>query len=379
MRSGKLILLILFLSYGYGNIFGQLIKVSVFNELPVKSIVVSSLKGDYIIYCDQQPVFNLSNEAMYISFFNNHLLLRDSRKAIGNFSHIQFVAKDTCSIIKVTVIEPKNDPRQFDNNLQVSVAFGRILMCNEILPDNYIAGVVEAEAGSKAENEFYKAQSILARTYLYSHITRHKSEGFNLCDAVHCQAFKGRPLRNPSIRECTKATSGLVVIDKDSALITAVFHANCGGETESSENAWLNNKNYLQPLSDPFCGGSLSAKWTKTISLDQWKVYLKGQGFKFKSSIASSEFDFSQEVRKKFYKVNNDSIPLRQLRTYFQLRSTFFTVVAEKNTIIFKGKGFGHGVGLCQDGAMQMARVGYKYDEILKFYYKNILIVKVHP
>lgn len=379
MRSVQALFLCLLLFSLPRWVSAQWIKISVFNEIPVKSIVVSSVKGNYVIHGDNTIISDLKNDAIYITLFNNHLLLRDSQKAIGTFSALRFETTDTSGVLKLSLLDPKNDTRQLDNNLQISVAFGRILMCNEVMPDNYIAGVVEAEAGGKAEPEFYKAQAILARTYLYSHINRHESEGFNICDGVHCQAFKGRPLRNPDIRKCTRATAGFVIIDKDSAFVTAVFHANCGGETESSENAWLNNKNYLQPVADPFCVNSPSAKWSKTIPLDQWKVYLKGQGFKFSKTAAPSEFDFTQDFRRKFYKVNNDSLPLRQMRTYFQLRSTFFSIIADKNNVKITGKGFGHGVGMCQDGAMQMARVGYKCNDILNFYYKNILIVKYHP
>ena len=90
MRFTRIILCSLLLCAGINPVFGQWIKVSVFNELPVKSIVVSSLKGEYIIHGDQMPVFELNNEAIYISFFNNHLLLRDSHKAIGNFSSVRF-------------------------------------------------------------------------------------------------------------------------------------------------------------------------------------------------------------------------------------------------------------------------------------------------
>jgi stage II sporulation protein D len=234
---------------------------------------------------------------------------------------------------------------------------------------------VDAEAGPNAGLEFYKAQAILVRTYLYSNIDRHITEGFQLCDGVHCQAYRGRSVRNLIIAQATKATSGYVVIAPDSSYINAVFHANCGGETESGGNAWLNNKNYLVPVKDPFCINSSSARWTKTIPLVQWKNYLKSQGFKFTADCAPGNFEFSQITRKQYYKMERDSIPLRQIRTDFQLKSTFFSVVANAKEITLKGRGFGHGVGLCQDGAMNMAKIGYKSDDILKYYFKGIRIV----
>jgi stage II sporulation protein D len=355
---------------------GQALHISLFNELPIKSVIISSLKGPYQVICDSSLTLTMdSNEAMYITIFEQRLLLRGSQNPIGNFATIKFETSDTDAVIRISPVSPKSDPRQYNDNLTLSVAFGRILLINDVQPNNYIAGVVDAEAGPNAGFEFYKAQSILVRTYLYSNINRHITEGFQLCDGVHCQAYRGRAVRNPIIAQATKATYGYVVIAQDSSYINAVFHANCGGETESGANAWLHDKSYLVPVKDPFCVNSSSARWSKTIPLNQWKNYLKSHGFKLAADCSPDNFDFSQITRKQFYKMGRDSIPLRQIRTDFKLKSTFFSVVANAKEITLKGRGFGHGVGLCQDGAMYMAKIGYKSDDILKYYFKNIKII----
>ena len=131
----------------------------------------------------------------------------------------------------------------------------------------------------------------------------------------------------------------------------------------------------MNAVKDPFCQNSSSAHWTKVITLNQWETYLKERGFKFSKNVSPGNFDFLQINRKQFYKVGKDSIPNKQIRSDFQLRSSFFSVVASTTDITFQGRGFGHGVGLCQDGAMQMAKIGYKYDDILNYYYKSISIV----
>jgi len=355
----------------------QQVGISLFNETPVKSVVVSSLKGVYSIYCDSSYVSELMpSEVIYISLINKNLAVRNSKNPIGVFSTVRFRAVDSNSVIRLNLVSPNTGVRQFNDNLHVSVAFNRILLINEILPDNYIAGVVEAEAGPIAGAEFYKAQSILARTYLYGHFYRHETEGFQLCDGVHCQAYRGRSVKNPVIMQATKSTSGLVVVGADTSFITAVFHANCGGQTESAYNAWLSGKPYLQQVKDPFCQNSSSAHWSRTIPLDQWKTYLKGHGMKIKPGISPGSFDFTQINRKQYYKVSKDSVPLKQIRSDFQLKSAFFSIVTTTDEVTFKGRGFGHGVGMCQEGAMQMAKIGYKYEDILAYYYKGIRIVK---
>jgi stage II sporulation protein D len=355
----------------------QSVRISVFNEIPVKSLVLSSLKGGYKVYCDSTIFFELlPSEVVYVSLMHNGLVVRNSKKAVGLFSRLRVEAINADAVLRVNLIDPNSGIRQYNDNLFLSVAYGRILLVNEVNPDNYIAGVVEAEAGPNAGAEFYKAQSILVRTYLYGHFLRHESEGFHLCDEVHCQAYKGRSVKNAEIVDATKATSGLVAVGPDTTFITAVFHANCGGQTETAARAWLGGKTYLQPVKDPFCQNSSSARWTKIIPLEQWKSYLKGHGVKIKPEVSPGVFDFTQLSRKQYYKVLKDSVPVKQIRTDFQLRSSFFSVVASHNEITIKGRGFGHGVGLCQDGAMQMAKAGYKYEDILFFYYKGIRIVK---
>ena len=213
----------------------QPVRISLFNEVSMKCLVVSTLKGNYNIIGDSSVRLRLSErDVIYISLINNHLMVRNSQKAVGDFTTLRFEALDKGSVFRLNPVTPAGDTRQYNDNLTISIAYNRISLINIVDPDNYIAGVVEAEAGSNAEPEFYKAQSILARTYLYGHFNRHESEGFQLCDGVHCQAYKGRAYRNPAIAEATKATTKLVVVGPDSTFITAVFHANCGGETESA-------------------------------------------------------------------------------------------------------------------------------------------------
>ena len=356
----------------------QPVRISLFNEVNMKCVVVSTLKGSYNVIGDSSMRMHLSeHDVMYVTLMGNQLMLRNAQKAIGNFTSLKFEAAEKEGVFRLNPVSPTGDTRQYNDNLMVSIAYNRISLVNEVEPNNYIAGVVESEAGPNAEPEFYKAQSILARTYLYGHFMRHQSEGFQLCDGVHCQAYKGRSFRNLAIAEATKATTGLVVVGPDSAFITAVFHANCGGETESAANAWLNDKKYLVSVKDPFCQNSSSAKWTKTITLDQWKTYLKTHRFKFPKGISPGEFDFMQLKRKGYYVVGKDSLPTKQIRTDFQLRSTFFSIVASRTDITINGRGFGHGVGMCQDGAMQMAKIGYPYADILTYYYKGIRIVNL--
>jgi len=82
-------------------------------------------------------------------------------------------------------------------------------------------------------------------------------------------------------------------------------------------------------------------------------------------------------MRPVFYPIANQKIPTTQIRSYFKLRSAFFSIKVVKNEVRIEGRGYGHGVGLCQEGAMQMALKGWKYDKIIKYYYKGVRIVNI--
>jgi stage II sporulation protein D len=87
-----------------------------------------------------------------------------------------------------------------------------------------------------------------------------------------------------------------------------------------------------------------------------------------------SLLNFSQLTRLNEYRVDTFSIPLRQLRTDLNLRSTWFSVMVKEDSVILNGRGYGHGVGLCQEGAMTMAEKGFDYKQIVSYYYKGVII-----
>jgi stage II sporulation protein D len=107
--------------------------------------------------------------------------------------------------------------------------------------------------------------------------------------------------------------------------------------------------------------------------LSEWLKYIRKSGYN--GIIADpSVLNFSQENRLPDYKTVSFRIPLRTMRSDLNLRSTFFSVFTEGDSVILKGKGYGHGVGLCQEGAMVMAAKGFRYREIINFYYTGVII-----
>lgn len=374
-KLGFLYLILLILC---GNVFGRQIWVSLYNSRQVRSVVVSAYNGALTVSDDSGVRYTVAaGEAIYATLRDEKIWISDTQGEIASFERLVIQGADSAAIVRLRPVSPQAEARNYEETIRMSVDINRILIVNQIDEERYIAGVVEAEAGQGYTREFYKAKAIICRTYLYATIDRHKNEGFHLCDDVHCQAYKGQCRSRNMILPAVMATQKIIITNRnDSKPILATYHSNCGGETESAQNAWQSNQPYLTPVTDPYCTSSPNARWQRTISLDEWIPYLVKNGFKLNPDVVT-DFSFQQVHRTPNYRINQFSMPVRKIRNDWQLRSTLFSVTVEDGNVVLRGRGYGHGVGLCQEGAMEMGRRGFKYSEIINFYYKNINMVSV--
>jgi stage II sporulation protein D len=248
-----------------------------------------------------------------------------------------------------------------------------ILLVNDTHVDDYIAGVVKAEGGNGNSTEYYKAQALIAYTYFVRHESRHSKDRYNVCDDVHCQVYKGLT-SDKMINDAVRLTSGEVIVTPDSVPIISAFHSNCGGETSPASFAWVESVPYLMKVEDPWCATTGNASWTKKIKRDEWIAALAKGGFD--KNATGTPFGFDQSSRLQFYKAGNTLIPFRDIRASLGLRSAWFSVTDNGDEIVLNGKGYGHGVGLCQEGAMKMAREGYDYISVIKYYYRGVTTLR---
>jgi stage II sporulation protein D len=356
------------------EVSSQSLRIGLFNKIQPVSLVFSVINSNYLVVADNRAITTLkTGQNVFANAVNDSVELI-SEGISGHFKTVQFKSMSDTGVYSLRQINPTSKLRVFDDNLELSVLWDNLQPVNIVDLEKYLAGVVESEGGVRASIEYYKTQAVLCRTYVLSHLDRHSDENFHLCDGVHCQAYNGRSTGNELIPKAAFQTRGIVVMDTDSVLITAAFHANCGGETENAENVWLINKTYLKPVSDPYCQNQKCYSWEQKIPLEDWKSYLHTEGFNFKNDVSPSAFNAIQLRRKLYYKLGSDSILYRKIRTDFKLRSALFSVQAEGNDIVFKGRGYGHGIGLCQEGAMQMAKLGYNFRDIIMFYYQGVNI-----
>ncbi|MBI4646339.1 MAG: SpoIID/LytB domain-containing protein [Bacteroidia bacterium] len=359
-------------------VHAQTVDISIFSDYLINEVVITPFSGNYTITGDSLSLTKFTvTDIVFVSMLNDSINIKTLEKNLGSFSTVKISGSDsTNNILKIKPVVPGLNERLYNNDVKLSILHGRILILNRVDIEYYIAGVVETEGGSKAGSEYYKTQAIICRTYALENRQRHELEGFELCDGVHCQAYSGCCFYNFDILEATLDTKGLVIVDSALKLITAAFHSNSGGETVNSEDIWILPKPYLHSIKDDFWKNGRNAYWTKSISAEQWKQYLKGYGVSFNdSNITPQSFTFVQNTRMNYYIINGQKLALKNIRSDFKLKSTFFSISSNNEELIFKGRGYGHGVGLSQESAMYMAELGYSYRDIIKYFYKNVYIV----
>lgn len=356
------------------------VNVRIFTTNIISTFIFSPAEGSYSIYgdgvflmdCDATGIFQIGIEkdSIHLKTFEND---------IGNYATIKFVSKPEHAAFKIKCVFPLSLVRTYDDDLEVRLMPDKtqLLLINKVGLESYIAGVVQSESGKTNNREYYKMQAILCRTYLLANLNRHITEGFQVCDDVHCQVYLSRATEN-KVKDAVLTTQGLVIVDSDLNLITAAFHSNCGGETCNSEDVWAISTTYLKAVKDTFCIHKTNAYWERSIPLIDWQVYLKSKGKKENDSFSKpfNTNNFNQQSGRAIYYVDGSfKLPLKTIRADFKLKSTYFSVTPKGNNIVFKGRGYGHGVGLCQEGAMQMSKSNYTYIDILHHYYKGIIVV----
>lgn len=309
-----------------------------------------------------------------LSVSNGKILLKLNDHEQGSFDTVRFTSADLKCFFQVT--PTNNKARRYDNDLEITLTKDKksLKFINVVLEDNYIAGVVQSEAGGASNSvEFFKVQAICCRNYMKRNLHKHEKDGYNLCDCVNCQVYFSRANKEQVVEGAAKST-GEVIVDKNDKIIETLFHSNSGGQTVDAKDVWGNDISYLKPIEDSFSVGQPNYTWEKEISEKEWLNYFKGKGLDVKDYNTKQELlNFSQTEGRK---AKIFDIPLTQIRKDFKLKSTYFTVVPWGSNVKLKGKGYGHGVGMSQEGAAKMCEEGYEYWQVIEHYFKDVKIKK---
>ena len=363
----------------FSDLNAQKMSVRLYARYDVSVFEFSYNDGGYTVYGDTILIGKIGlGDRIIIDSKSDSLVRIDINGDQGKYSEIRISQDSLGSSLQVKSISPSIKRHTFQDNFIINSNSGFLKIINDVEVSNYLAGVIESEGGGGRHLEYYKVQALISRTYVLKHMNRHMSEGYNVCDAVHCQAYHNMMRHTPSIIEAVRQTRGEVIVDHDDNMLSSYFHANCGGQTSDGSYVWRNSISYCLPFIDTFCLRSRQSTWTQTISKRTWENYLS-QEFNFPlkdKNVKKEMYHFDQPYRKAFYVHPSLGVPLRDIRSKFNLKSTFFDVSQKNGNVILSGRGFGHGVGMCQEGAMHMAKRGYSYEQIAKFYFDDIRIMK---
>jgi stage II sporulation protein D len=354
----------------------QTVRVGLYRDHQVNSAVVYCSKGIFQLDVDGREVSRLTEGGiLYLTLEEEGIKVLDADRDYGFARSIEMKALNLDSYFTLRPLDPELEPRPYDDDLVVFWGDQGLTLVNRVDMDKYLAGVVESEAGPEAASEYYKAQSILSRTFAMKYLDRHKEENFSLCDGAHCQTYMGRNKFNPAILDGILETSGLILADYNFKLITAAWHLNSGGQTQRASDVWVSDVPYLQSVVDPYSLHQPHSKWRDTISFEDWKSYLLDQGMKSVSKIPEEIIYVEQMRRKKHFVLDKDSLRMTKIQEDWDFESSYFDMFPDGDSILVWGKGYGHGVGLSQEGARKMALEDFTYQDILQFYFFDVRLM----
>jgi stage II sporulation protein D len=206
-----------------------------------------------------------------------------------------------------------------------------------------------------------------------------------MTDGVETQVYNGASGMNARIIDAVNSTRGEVLKYKRK-LITAFFHACCGGHTASASSAW--GEAVVKPLygvKDPFCSVSRHYNWEYYATTRDLLSFIQKSGataLKIKAIRIAKRDSSGRAVKLKFStdagSFTADAVELRKSFGTYDLKSTYITRITPcKNGYEFRGRGWGHGVGMCQEGARTMALNGRNYKKILRLYYPGAAVTDI--
>jgi stage II sporulation protein D len=283
------------------------------------------------------------------------------------------------------------------------------MVVNRLTMDDYLRGVVPLEIGNRTAAEFaaVQAQAVAARTYAYKHLTN--SRAFDMYSTVQDQVYGGVDAEKPQADSAILTTADVLVLYNGQP-ITTPYHSTCGGSTAAVTEVWYNQSDepYLKPVSDRipgtdsyYCDPSPRFKWTQDFDAQGLRSvmekYLSAYTNAPKSGLGRI-IDIREQGRTPSGRVaalivetesgsytlrgNDIRFVLRSGTNNATLNSTYFTFTEQKSggevsNLSINGRGYGHGIGMCQWGAIGRARAGQNFRTILETYYPGTTIGRI--
>jgi stage II sporulation protein D len=262
--------------------------------------------------------------------------------------------------------------------------------------EDYVRAAILSEfappSGNPADIEhMLEVQAVIARTYATAHIGRHQREGYDLCSTTHCQLYQPSRLKTSSwapLAEKASAQTAGMVLWYGQGPASALFHADCGGHTSAAVDVWGGTvRPYLKAAVDDGAAQSAHTTWKYEAGRSELTAALNADARtrvgKELREIRIAQRDDGGRVLLITLKGTRDvTVRGEDLRTVLtntfgvkSIRSARFDVSRQGTRFVFSGKGYGHGVGLCQAGAYARLRAGALPEQVLARYYPGTRLI----
>lgn len=267
------------------------------------------------------------------------------------------------------------------------VSGNKVEVINRIPVDDYLKGVIPFEANPAWSLEALKAQAVASRTYAVFKMIERINEDYDVSSGVYSQVYSGKKIENPKTNQAVDDTRGEILLYKNK-VFPGYFHSTCGGRTTGVELVWrVKPVEPLKGVECKFCAKSPHYKWETVFSPKEIKEKMAAKGgipVQTVKSIRLGKIDASGRAHE--IAVGSDwmrkSVDADAFRVWMgpeKLKSNLITRVSvtEDGKFRFRGRGWGHGVGICQYGMKHLGELGYGYREILSYYYPGASIIKL--
>jgi len=259
---------------------------------------------------------------------------------------------------------------------------GLLLVINELDIEDYLLGVIAEEIPHDWEFEALKAQAVASRTYALYQKRTAGNRAYHILATVNGQVYSGRSGEQARAARAVRETKG-TIITYGGKVIPAFYHSSCGGHTENAMELWDIDAPYLRGVDCDCQEISKYGPWEKRLSIAKVTTALQKQGYRL-NGIRKLEINgITAAGRVKQVSITHsagiESVPAETLRTAIGtalIPSVFFEIAVIGNEVVIYGRGLGHGVGLCQWGAQEMAQRGKDYKAILSHYYPGTSLMK---
>lgn len=341
-----------------GKVVEGPLRVRVLSRTQLTDVLASAMG----VLCDGLPSFG----GVHFTVAGNKLQIENGR---------------ACDLIELRTPEIRSvQPRRaFKGTVQARAKDGIVEFVELAEVEDYVRGVVAAESATD-QAAALQAQAVVSRTFALASRGRHLDEGYDLCDLAHCQVYQGFS-GSEAARSAAEATAGRV-LKRQGRLWPAWFHSSCGGATSPArdvfgEGAAGEGVGDLDEQGKPLCAGSPDAAWTFTLERGALAraLGLPAQGRALEVA-RKDRAGRIVEVRAFGAKLSGDELQSRVGRAvgWNKLKSLLAEVDEQDGVVRFRGRGLGHGVGMCQWGAAALAKKGWSYQKILGKYFPGATV-----